>query len=86
MLTPNPNERNSTLTSETKNIYPYLYIDSGKWVAGYELSMRSRTRQGDPVEIVNFHRTPCTLPRYHNNDDGDDDDDDNKNNNNNNNK
>ena len=47
MLTPNPNESNSTLTSETKNIYPYLYIDLGKWVAdlgkwvtGYELSMR----------------------------------------------
>ena len=37
---PNPKEWNSTLTSETKNIYPYLYIDLGKWVAGYELSMR----------------------------------------------
>ena len=37
---PNPNEWNSTLTSEIKNIYLYLYIDLGKWVAGYELSMR----------------------------------------------
>ena len=37
---PNPNKRNSTLTSETKNIYPHLYIDLGKWVAGFELSMR----------------------------------------------
>ena len=27
MLTPNPNECNSTLTSGTKNIYPYPYID-----------------------------------------------------------
>ena len=26
-LTPNPNERNSTLTSGTKGIYLYLYID-----------------------------------------------------------
>ena len=26
-LTPNPNERNSTLMSGTNNIYPYLYID-----------------------------------------------------------
>ena len=27
MLTPNPNECNSTLTSGTNNIYPYPYID-----------------------------------------------------------
>ena len=27
MLTPNPNECNSTLTSGTKHIYPYPYID-----------------------------------------------------------
>ena len=26
-VTPNPNECNSTLTSGTKNIYPYPYID-----------------------------------------------------------
>ena len=26
-LTPNPNECNSTLTSGTRVIYPYLYID-----------------------------------------------------------
>ena len=27
MLTPDPNECNSTLTSGTNNIYPYPYID-----------------------------------------------------------
>ena len=27
MLTPNPNECNSTLTSGINNIYPYPYID-----------------------------------------------------------
>ena len=27
MLTPSPNECNSTLTSGTNNIYPYPYID-----------------------------------------------------------
>ena len=31
MLTPNPNECNSTLTSGTNNIYPYPYIDGNDW-------------------------------------------------------
>ena len=31
MLTPNPNECNSTLTSGTNNIYPYPYIDVNDW-------------------------------------------------------
>ena len=51
MLTPNPNEWNSTLTSEAKNIYPYLYLDLGKWVTGYELSMRNAPAEKAPWDI-----------------------------------
>ena len=31
ILTPDPNECNSTLTNGTKNIYPYPYIDVNDW-------------------------------------------------------
>ena len=45
MLTPNPNECNFTLTSGTKNIYPYPYKDVDD--RGHCL------RSGSPV-ILNF--------------------------------
>ena len=60
MLTPNSNECNSTLTSGTKDIYPYLYIDVN--------DRGHRLRSGPPVtnfpsskpsKYVNF----CTLLR-----------------------
>ena len=41
MLTPNPNECNSTLTSGMKNIYPYHYIDVN--------DRGHRLRSGSPV-------------------------------------
>ena len=42
-LTPNPNESNSTLTSGTKNIYPYPYIDVD--------DRGHRLRSGSPLKI-----------------------------------
>ena len=41
-LTPNPNECNSTLTSRTKNTYPFRYIDVDGGVTDEERSHRLR--------------------------------------------
>ena len=43
MLTPNPNECNSTLTSGTNNIYPYPYIDINDRVTASD--------RGSPLQI-----------------------------------
>ena len=48
MLTPNPNECNSTLTSGTNNIYPYPYIDIN--------DRGHRFRSGSP--LTNYPHAP----------------------------
>ena len=49
MLTPNPNERNSALTSGTKNIYPNPNIDVDD--------------QGHRLRIIR-RRRPCVIAKY----------------------
>ena len=53
MLTPNPNECNSTLTSGTKNIYPYPYIDVN--------DRGHRLRSGSPVTNMPGAAPPMLL-------------------------
>ena len=50
-LTPNPNECNSTLTSGTKNIYSYAYIDINDW--GHQLRIILAWRRTDITKYRN---------------------------------
>ena len=63
MLTPNPNECNSTLMSGTNNIYPYPYIDVNDWGhcfrSGTPLMNYPHTLVIDLKEVLKpgFHQT-----------------------------
>ena len=56
MLTPNPNECNSTLTSGTNNIYPYPYIDIND--RGHRL--RITHKRGRPTPPPSLILEVCT--------------------------
>ena len=53
MLTPNPNECNSTLTSGTNNIYPDPYIDVN--------DRGHRFRSGSPVTNYPHAAASCSI-------------------------